>query len=316
MTENKGRHAKMSAMASLPVAEVPMPSPVLASRPRPAPTPHALNRPGVTAVSIHETGTDGMSPYQRMQLLEEQIKLDFGFNEKLAAVGMTHQGNVRSEFAQYRSSRLKGVTLNSLQAVVSSLPIVKTLAALPANVTPVAKAIPAPATDDNGTPVKTAPVESASDMDDLINEILSLIQQLKGMLPADADDDNSEVEAKAFIARGKKGQGLRLLAQRAADLARVCFTQDSQSSARAVARSDWFKNIRATPAPVKLPSSRLPTLSATAASTPDLNALYREELALLDQEISALVASSSPISQEILGRRNRINREWIALNRR
>jgi len=130
-----------------------------------------------------------MTPFERLQLVEAQCKLDFGYDEKvLAAASLADRSKATMEFAKFRKARLSGQTLNSLEGKVASLPIVASAASAPA-----------PAADVVG---------------DVLKQLESCLQQLKSLHPdvVNADDaDADETQAREAMSRGDKATALRCL---------------------------------------------------------------------------------------------------------
>jgi hypothetical protein len=62
-------------------------------------------------------------------------------------------------------------------------------------------------------------------------------------------------------------------------------------------------------------ANKLPTPAQNPERGADLNAKYRTALAALDTEIEAS-ANRGRITPELLDRRSRVNRDWLAINRR
>jgi hypothetical protein len=266
------------------------------------------------------TAADGMTHSQRLALLETQMRTDFRLDEKLLGVAPKDSLSIRAEFAKYRNDRLSGITPASLPKVVASLPIVASLA--PAAPAPSAKAAtPSPAVDDDGTAVPTP-----EDQDDeptladiipgAIKSLEELLETLKEQLPDEstAGDDEEQAKATAALAKGRYAEALSITAGRLKTIGGKHHASLLKGPARAAADSRWFSKIQSKAA--HIPALDLPADPHGVRPSAAINEKYRIALAALDSEISVCVAKGRPISQELLARRNTVNREWIAINRR
>jgi hypothetical protein len=186
---------------------------------------------------------------------------------------------------------------------------------------------PAPAVDDEGTPVKVVPAPAPSNAETNFTDILTdlgqkLDEQFKNLNGGADDPDKSTAKAMAALSGGDSNKALKLMSAFAEKLRTKHALSKLHGKEKVAAAFKLQMEGRSTPTPTVATSpglalsEKLPRPSDNPAQGVDLNEKYRAALGALDAEISACAEKGRPISQDLLGRRNRVNREWLAINRR
>jgi hypothetical protein len=132
--------------------------------------------------------------HDTFKLYEEQIRLDFDLESKLALAQTPDASRqIRAAFAQFRASKLRGKTMADI-------------AKTPFALSPTGKATPPPATDDDGTPVQTTTPdpENPAGIDSIISQLFDLLKELQKLVATTPADDEEATAALGLFTAGKK----------------------------------------------------------------------------------------------------------------
>ena len=202
--EQLGLPANFSPVASLPTGSLGgYPPEVSFTRPAPvAPIAQASAAAPLASRPVASRAVASPALHDMFRLYEEQLKLDFDLESKLALAATPDASRqIRAAFAQFRASKLRGKTMADI-------------AKEPFALRPTGKTAPAPALEDDGTPVQTATPDDSENppgVDGIISQLLDLVLELKKQLQITADDDAETVAALGLFGAGKKLSASRAL---------------------------------------------------------------------------------------------------------
>jgi len=271
--------------ASLPVAMGGTSPEMQLVRPGPA-QPVASAAPVATRPTVRTVATPAM--HDAFKLYEEQIRLDFDLESKLALAQTPDASRqIRAAFMQYRASKLRGKTIGDI-------------AKTPFALRPTSKAAPAPAPEDDNqtaTPTPTPDPEQDPSLDSIISQLCDLVLQLKKTVQVSGDDDAEVNAALGHFAAGRKltaSRQLMALTQRLCLRPRLTASQkisrgfSAQSGVQAIqnclhgksaARASYaLAPVAGGPAQsaVASPSDRLAKIAALKAERDSLEAAMRK----------------------------------------